>query len=401
MSTVSPLLIAPWSVDAEDLIRGALRHVYSVKIYEQATPNTLLPITVTGCTLTYDELWAPYVQGELTAVIPDAATLAKLDPRGIVRVDVYAGYVLPGGATDSHLMARCLLSKRDAVYPGDVMTLEFQGPEYIVQGRVSRHLGDGPMAIGGEWNSTTLVRDAMQNVYNSTRLANVLPWVTIDYDLDGVGDDTGWVDPGSLWGPSVGANHLDVLRDVADRVDAWFRIDELGVYRISRRRWGEPSPSHRMRIGADGTIITSADTLARDGWANVLQIRYEWTVTTEVDGVATETPKSAGALIETRGAFDAEVVGMVHVLVTRQHMVSSYTQARNAGMALLNRYSTQANALTISGVAAYWLRPEKGISVQLPVGAEQTLVVSAITFDLDAGRMDIRTRSPVPEPAKP
>jgi hypothetical protein len=399
VSTVDPALLAPWSPDAEDLIRGALRHTYVVYIYpDTAGAPAYLPVTVTSCSVTFDEFWSPYVQGTLTAVIPDAATLAKLDPRLLVVVEVRAGYILPGSVTDRHTICKCLLSRRSVDYPGEQVTLEFQGPEYIVDGTLTTVAGGGPQALapGGSWTSTTTAAAAMSNVYTSTRLGSLLTFTSLDTDPDGCGPDVGWVDPGAQWVGEFGENHLEVMRDVADRIDAWARVDEYGTFRISRRRWGTPTPAHRLRVGADGTIINSADTLARAAWANAVYLRYEWTVTTSAAGVETVTPKAASAAAYAGGKYDPDVVGMVSVSITRQHHVASSVQATSAALALLRRYSTRANALSVSAVAAYWLRPDAGVSVQLPLGAEQTLRVSAVTFDLDAGRMDVLTRNPEP-----
>jgi hypothetical protein len=403
VSTVDAGYIAPWSAEAEDLIRGALRHVYTVKIFPETTGTPVpLPVTVTSCSLTYDEFWSPYVQGTLTAVVPDSATLAALDPRKLVRVEVSAGYVLPGAVTDSHLMCRCLLSRRSVDYPGNEMTLDFQGPEYVVEGTTTTADGGGPQALaaGGSWNSNTTVAEAMAAIFDTINLGSILSFTSFDPDADGTGGRAQWIDPGQVWAGASGENHLDIARDIADRNDAWVRVDEFGVFKTTRRRWEGTATAHRMRVGADGTVITSSDTLARDDWANAAYVRYEWTVKTTSAGVETETPKSASAWCFSSGAYDPDLVGMVTVMETRQNHVATKQTAAYAAESLLKRRATRSNALTVSGVAAYWVRPEMTLAVLLPVGAEQFLVASQVVFDLDAGRMDIRTRHREPGPVR-
>jgi hypothetical protein len=392
--SVNAAEIAPWSGAAEDLIRGALRHVYAVRIFEDPWYETpvYLPITVTSCSLTYDEFWSPYVQGSLTAVIPDAATLDKLDPRLVIRVDVDAGYVLPGGITDSHLICRCALSRRSVDYPANEMTLEFQGAEYLVEKTVADSDGGGPQGLypQGYWDSGTTVASAMANTSDALTLG-AFSWVATGAD-PGTDTLTGWVDPGQQWEGKEGENYLSIIRDVADRIDGWVRIDEFGVFKMTRRPSSTPPPAHRLRVGADGTIITSNDELSREGWANWAYVTYQWTTKVTSGGVTTETDKMASGFAYLEGKYDPNNVGRVAVSDLREH-ISSDAQAQKAAESLLKRFATKGDALSVQAVAAYWLRPTDGVYITLPVGAEKKLMVSAITFDLDAGSMSIRTRT--------
>lgn len=296
-------------------------------------------------------------------------------------------------------MCRCALSRRSVDYPGDEVTLEFQGAEYLVDSTEAEAEHGGPqgLAPAGYWDASTRVDTALANTYDALSLG-AFSWVSIASDAatDAV---TGWVDPGQQWYGVQGENYLDILRDVADRIDGWVRVDELGALRMSRRQWGTPATYHRLRVGADGTIISGNDELSREGWANFAYVTYEWTTKTTTGGVTTETQRSASAFATLTDKYDPINVGRVTVADVRQH-ISSDAQAQQAANALLRRFSTKGDALTVAGVAAYWLRPGYGVAVQLPSGPEKILRVSAISFDLDTGRMDIRTRSPIPGPVK-
>lgn len=397
--SVRASFVAPWSPDAEDLIRGALGHTFRVQIYRDnplGNPD-YLPVTVTGCTLTYDEFWSPYVQGDLVAEIPDAATLAVLDPRQLVRIDVEAGYLLPGGVKDVHPMAYCYLSGRTVDYPANEMRLQFQGPEYVFDRAVAVTAAGSPIGhtSGGPWTSSTKVSEALADVVDTvrTRILSSSGDVVISGDL---GEQTGWVDPGEPWTGAAGDNPLSMGREIADRVDGWFRCDELGVFRMGQRDWTLNEASHRLRVGADGTILSSSDAASREQWANVAYVQYDWSVLTTSGGTSTAVKKSASGSASLEGsAYDAVKVGAVVVSAVRP-WASTNSQAAQAAKSLLRRHSVRSTVLQVAGVAAYWLRPPDGVDVELPVGPQLHLTVSAITFDLTTGRMDIRTRNPEP-----
>jgi hypothetical protein len=399
--SVDPDLIAPWAGAVEDLVRGALRHVYSVRIWQDtAQAPTYLPVKVTACEVSFDEFWSPYVQGSLTAVLPDDATLAKLDPRLLVVVEVSAGYVLPGGVSDSHLMCKALLSRRTVNYPANEVVLEFQGLEYAFDRAEAEEDGGGPQGLspGGYWDTNTTAAAAIGHVYQACGFSAV-SFAALRVE-EGIGGLSGWVDPGQQWTGKAGDNYLDIARDIADRVEGWLRVDEFGTLLFTGRTVGGKPASHRLRVGADGTVITVADTLSRDDWANFAYVRYEWTTKTTSGGVTTEVQKTASAWASATGAYDPVNVGKVGVSEIRQ-MMGSQVQASFAAPALLKRYLIRATSLSVQAIAAYWLRPDDGVSVALPTGPEVAYRVSAVSFNLDDGSMAIRTRTPDPGPTRP
>jgi hypothetical protein len=387
-------MISPWSPDAEELIRGSLRHTFSVRIFPDTgaiVPD--LPVKVTACTITYDEFWSPYIQGELTAEIPDAATLAALDPRLLVRVDVSAGYVLPGGALDEHPMAHCYLSSTSIDYPSNELHLAFQGAEYLFDKTIAASAAESPTwSSGGQWDSGTTVETAITSCLFAVKIDLLsLAAPHIDPYLRHVTD---WVDPAEPWVGQAGDNPMDMAREIADRIDAWFRCGDDGQFNLTPRFWLTSDPSHYLRVGADGTIISSSQGSSRGEWANRAAVRYEWQVLTTSGGVSTAVVKSARGTAELSDTpYDRSIVGAVTVRSERR-WPSSATLAKAAAAALLRRHSVRATTLQLSAIAAYWLRPPDGIRVDLPVGPQLKLNVSAISFDLVTGRMDIRTRNP-------
>lgn len=393
---------APWAAEAENLIRGALAHVFTVSVYTypynspQADPlarpiGEVLPVVVTACTVTMDEFWSPFVQGELTAEIPDEATLNKLDPRTLVRIDVSAGYVLPGGVKDVHPLAYCYLSERSVDYPANEMRLQFQGFEYLFDRDVAGTPDESPAnTSGAPWTSTTPVGYAMDDVAGAVGIDISGSDIRVTDEIYFV---AGWVDPGEPWFPQAGDNALSMAREVADRVDGWFRADELGVFRMSYRSWTIATPVHSLRVGADGTILGSSDRANRDDWANRAYVQYDWSVLTTTGGTSTAVQKTAsGAARLTGTPFDSGKVGTVTVSATRNWPATN-GQAARAAAALLRRHTVRSTSLQLSAVAAYWVRPPRGVTVELPIGGQRNLAVSAITFDLVTGRMDIRTRN--------
>lgn len=385
----------PWAEANQDLIRYAHQHTYTARLYEMTGIDEWaeIPVQVTACTITYDWTWSPYVQGQLTIVMPDDATLARLDPRKIVRVEVAAGYVLPNGITDSHTMTdACFLSHRALNQPGDTVSLQFQGLEYLFDRSVSYAVDWAPQApdysAGGSWTSTTTATYAVDATLTFLE-ARVFPLDTQLVSDSAADTATGWVDATDPWTARPGENNLDAARDIATRNDLWFRADEFGVWRLTRPTLVAET-QHVVRDGADGTVVSADDQLSREGWANVVAVQYTWSKTTTSGGKDTITAYTVLGYAQTvSGPFATDTVGFCPVYLRRDVPIA-YDQAQRTAATLLGRYLSRGTQVSVDAVAAYWLRPLDGIGIQFPGRPQTGFNVAAITYDLDEGRMSIR-----------
>jgi hypothetical protein len=270
--------------------------------------------------------------------------------------------------------------------------MAFQGAEYLFDKTIAATPAESPISPLAQWDSDTDIASAITYCLYAVNI-DLLALSAFQID-ETLGAMTGWVNPAEPWLPQAGDNPMDMARDIADRVDGWFRCDDDGQFRLTPRYWLLSDPAHYLRVGADGTIISTSQGASREEWANRAVIQYEWQVLSTSGGVSTATTKSARGTAELNGTpYDRGWVGGATVLSERR-MPSSAVLAANAAKALLRRHSVRSTSLNVSAVAAYWLRPPDGVRVDLPVGSQLKLNISAITFDLVAGRMDIRTRNP-------
>lgn len=379
---------APWAAQAETLIRESTQHVYSVRFFTSAGAE-ITGLYVTSCTVRMDEYWSPYLQATLTIVLPSPAALALLDPRLRVRVEISAGYVLPGGVSDSHLLGIGYLAQRTIEQPGNTVALEVAGAEYLVDGWVSlfqEWAFDGEVFRPTVWIETTEARDAVR------RCLDVCGAISDDndprFDYNNALRTTGWAtaDP-DPWIPLQGDPALDIARDIAGRIGGWFRCDELGVWRLTPRPVNDDKAQvvHYLRAGVDGTLIATAGTLSRAGWANAVLVHYRWG--------SGESDDAYGHAEITTGPYAVGVVGTVVHTIESPNKASA-THAYNRAASALRQLVGLGFAYTLDAVAAYWLRPTDVISLDLGVEDPQLAFVSSIAWDLDAGRMSISTRQP-------
>lgn len=391
-----------YDASVENLIRGPLEHRWSVQFYDAA--GDPIDLDVTDAEVTFDEQWWPYVQGTITAVPTSQAVLDALDPRQIVRCVISAGYVLPGRVEDVHPIAELYLTRRVVRRPDNDVVLSVQGPEYLF-GRSTELDGVTSIIDLGTWSSTTEARDAI----NSCLYAVGYPigWYPYDgsgWDYEGASRITGWsgdvywdgsqwVDEsygGSLVGPGATAGYaLDIARDIASRVDAWLRCDETGTWRCSGYPTLGSVSAHQLKVGAQGTVISSQTTMERtEDWCNTVSMHVTWQT---VDG-----PQDLwGTASVTSGPYAVDQVGIVATIIERDvtaYMPQSRIQAMAAS--LLRRALAKGRSIALDAVAAYWLRPGHTVTITLPLGPQERHLISAVTYRLTDGSMSLTTRVP-------
>jgi hypothetical protein len=384
----------PWSGECETAIRGPLEHLWSVRFFlEEFEDDTeILGVLPVGAEVTYDAGWAPYVQGTMTIVRPAAALLAALDPRKRIRVELSAGYVLPGARRDVHPMCAAYLSSRDVNHPADTVTLGFQGKEYLYRDWRAGTVDASPIPPGG-WTSTTPADVAVRAC--TAEMAFGTGLMRDQKFGDNMITDVGWVDAADPWIGQAGDEPLTMAYEIASRVAGWFYADEAGVWQL--RRIDEISIGaryHGVRPGADGTLITAADGLTRDGWANYVQVTYRWSTRAPATGTGTVTEHVAtGFATVADGPYHESLSNRVTYLSDRT-TPGTVAQAQTAARNLLRRMLDRGTDVQVESVAAYWIRVGDLIGLDLPGQGQRTLAVQAVTYRLDTGLMDIRARLP-------
>ena len=398
---------APWSGECETAIRGATEHVWSVRLFlEQFEVDTeitgLLPISAE---VTYDAGWSPYVQGSMTIVRPGKALLKSLDPRKRIRVELSAGYVLPGGVRVVHRMCVAYLSSRDVSYPADTVTLGFQGKEYLYQawaagtaedspaGPVWAMLPDpNPSGLYG-WTSTQRADDAIRLCIQVMTTGTS---AFRDQTFGALMTKTGWVDATDRWVGQAGDQPLLMAMEIAGRIGGWFYADPDGVWQL--RALDEIDVTtlgrHQVRPGADGTLVTGQDELTREGWANYVQVTYRWQTRTPATGTGTVTEHVATGYADVVEGDYADYVSNRSSYLSERTTPGTVAQAKAAARYLLTRMLDRGTDIQVESVAAYWLRVGASIDLDLPDQDQQELVVQAVTFHLDTGLMNLRTRLP-------
>jgi hypothetical protein len=370
----------PWDGSLETLIRESTQYVYAVNLFTYAGAE-ITGLYVTSCTVRMDEYWTPYLQATVTIVLPSAATLALLDPRLRVRVEITAGYVLPGGLIDSHLLGIGYLARRTIDQPDNEVTLEVAGHEYLYEDWRDLTGNDWYPAV---WNATTPARAGVHDCLSACKaVVDTTGWAFTE-----AMQDTGWADdPPDVWLPGQGDPALAFARDIAGRVEGWFRCDELGVWRLTPRPAdaGGAEIVHYLRTGVDGTLISSAGTLSREGWANAVLVKYSWP----------PSNYAFGSSQIASGPYAVSTVGTV-VRSYEYPWKGSGTNATKRARAAVRQLVGLGFAYTVDAVAAYWVRPTDVVSLDLGVEAPALAFVSSIAWDLDAGRMSLTTRQPMP-----
>lgn len=357
---MSTLAASAYADDTAGLLTRSLSHVVTARIV--IAGGETITLDVQGWRLSIDERRAPRFVANIDARVPtDAAQLLRIDPRTGARLELDVGYTRPGGTVDVHTIANLMLRRRPVTRPDDVMALEAHSDESLII--------DGSPVVGAAFTnaSTTGAITAV--------LAAVIPAVAPVV--------TTAVGPAITQGPYE--DRWDLALDLADRIGARLYDDGLRTWRI------DPAPvlgtsALDLAVGANGTITASQATIDRDGWANVVLLRYRWRDTSDVEHTIVAVRRV------TTGAY-AATVGNSKIVVVEREVATTQTEANAAAAALVARYVTRGRSLTVSAVSAYWLRPGDTVNVTLPSGPTEQHLVVAVDFT-DDGLMQVTTRLP-------
>lgn len=351
---------APFQDDTPDIIADSHRQIIRARATHPdfTTPIQLDPIT---WRISLDETRTPRVTATLEVPL-DTATVALLDPRTGVRVEIDAGYLRPDGTEDvAHRLFDLSLRRARRDRPGDRLTITAYGDESLV-------IDASPAVTGTVTGVThaaaiqTLVRQAITPGPRFTVTATGDP-VTVEPVLD-------------RW---------DTIEDLADRLDA-------DVYDRGDRTWViEPrpvlatTPTHALTAGHGGTIVADSETTTRDEWANYVLTINRWRDAADVDHEIRATAYVS------QGAFAVDGPAGRRIERIEREVPTTQAAANLAAAAILRRTLTRAHTRTATALAAWWVRPGHTVTVN-----DTAELVSAVEFT-DDGLMRVATRRPVGE----
>lgn len=353
---------APWSADTPELLTADLTHIARARLV--MPDGEIVPLELETGSVSFDETRAPRVTANLSCRVPtDAALLGRIDPRTGARLIVEAGYLRPGGVEDVQTLVDLGLRDRQVSRPDDRMALEGASDEAIV-------IDNAPSA-------TLTVNTATTTAGITYILGLVLasPTVTITAPT---GPAVNQTDPaGDKW---------STMADLADRIEA--RVFDNGL-----REWRvEPAPVLaepvvQLKVGDGGTVTATDSVLSRDGFANRVFLTYEW----HDAGGTRQRVVSVRSV--TSGPY-AAVLGNVLTHDERRDVPATQTQADAAATALVKRTVTRGRSFSLRAVSAYWLRPGHTAAITPVLGDPEGHLVTAVSFDLATGLMNVQTRLP-------
>lgn len=327
-------------------------------------------VDVESASLTFDESQSPHVTFEATCRTPETqSVLDALDPRTFPRVRVSLGYRYPGGQLDLPELVNLSLSSRTVTRPDNQMRVYAESDEVIV-GETGRTTD---WNFGATFNPAAVVRDLLQagSPGSTVLLEASRPSVTEDEALIVRGGD----------------DLMAAAAEIADRgADLWVYDDGTRTFHIAERpRLG--SVAAALQVGANGTIIRSETTMARDQWANAVLVRHTWTTSSGTEAIRT------GYAQTTSGPYAVATVGRKMLVIDRRRPASA-ASAKAAAASVLKRVLSRGRSFDLDAHAAYWLRPGHTVTVQLPAGEQERHLVSRVRFDIPTGRMSVATRLP-------
>lgn len=362
----------------------------------RAQAQTGLVLDVKEFSMTLDESWSPYAQGEITIANPGPAGLDQLDARKSARVSITVQQDFGASDPVSDLTAAWAGKKasdittlwagkkvrditaehyqpwnsfgvrvpttrtfdlgvrgRPLVHKDNTISLKVMSDEMLMQDYALVDLKPYTPAA-------TSVRQLVQAVL--ARLGAYLEQGTADGTVNAAS---------STWLPGVSA--WDYLAPLVQQAGLRLWCDE-------NRRWyltdSTLSAPGTVTLSEGVTIVDATDDVNRDGeWYDAVVITYEWTDPT------TNTQQTAYDIASVPG-------------YSRVHALSYKTPYPGPGAAgrVLARDLARGRVQEVSAVSDYTVTPTQALALNLPDTDTQSGYVSAVTWRLPDAEMSVRSR---------
>lgn len=315
--------------------------------YTLTVSGALLPIT--SGTVTLDETWSPYAQADVTIDLPDAATLAQLDPRrgGRALLTLAARYGAPAPVSDltalwgaqplsaitaawAGLNLRTITAQLSDPYNADghrdssVRTLDLG----VVERTIDRRAGTVRLALASD---EYLAQDYRPTSTTLPPTTSVRSCVSVALARIGAALEPGTADAtvsadAVLW--EVGTSAWDYAHSLVDAAGLRLACDE-------RRRWTlaeplDPATSPGVYVVRVESAHELEEMLSREAWATCVIVTYRW----EVNGVRQVQHDVAGSgsrvmQLEVDRAFPR--AGAAAAILARVRARGSLVRARQIG----------------------------------------------------------------------
>jgi hypothetical protein len=367
---------APWSDEWPSRIAsGPVRPVLQLAATEGTFP-TATYLQAESVSVTMDEAYVPHVQARASASIPDADTLASLDPRSGVRLRIATGYGAPGIDEDVHELVDAGLRTRSSIRPNGTIDLTAASDEALVD--------DG---IVGSAEDAGFNRTGVNEYVSSVLTAAFSTTQTISTEYP------------AAYRPDLVSEPMDIyqspmprLTELLDPVDGALFCGPDRVWYLRPRRTVASTPVVVLRTGPGGTVIRIDAGVSRepaDGWYNEVLIHYQWP--------ETETRPAgevAGYALVSDGPYAAIGANRRTMTLSRNYYATK-ANADQAAAAILRRSFTRGRTMRITAPALPWLRPGDTIGyAEGPSGDIDRLLLSAVTFEWPASTMTLTLRRP-------
>jgi len=365
-----------YSAAAPDWLKESLwHHATATAVLVPYAPRVL---DLEDITLTFAEDWSPHIQADM--VVPagyDAELFDMLDPQKRVKILVEAGYTYPDGTTDVHQMAELYLLTRPVRRPDNTMALTAASGESLTQG-----------AKLDPWTAWVPDRSGLTEFVTWAATYGLYPEVPVITSVVGSGFGAAALADLPV---EAGMDLWSLISEAASRTGAWVYADG-SRWIITRSPSDTGTIAHTVTTGPDGTVFSSDSQLSRDGFANSCVIKYRWKTGT-TDHLIHGYARING------GPYAPEAAGRMGDSIERAGPITP-AAANQAAAARLANLATRGRSLLIEAHAAYWLRPSNTITVQLPTGPPENVLVRSVTFAPLAGTMNITTRQALNVPMK-
>lgn len=354
-----------------ELLPHPLGHLSTVTAHPLKGPAVPLAVRRDSLEVTFSEDWAPFAQIKCELPADTDAPLDLLDPRLNCRLSVAAGYAYPNGREEVLPLADVGLRERPVRRPDDVVALTAASDEARAQDYRIMHTAAFPR---------TGVNEAVRWLLGFA-LAPDVPVLVSDFADGTKAAGLAEIEAG------IGDDVWSILDDVAARAGVRIWCDETRTWRIANRPANAGLTSLELTVGKDGTILKSETRLTREEWFNAAVLRYRWKTVAGVEQVR------HGRALVSSGPHAVQTVG-AKVYFDEIERPVSQSAADAAAASKLRTLTSRGRSLHLTAGAAYWLRPNHTIRVQLPTGAPEKHLVQSVTFRPHTGDMDIVTRQP-------
>lgn len=371
-------IYAPYRDDVEEQHRYSIRHSYSAIAYPPY--GDPIELDVEDCTITFDVAWNPYLQGDLICkIIEDQETLDALEPRKGCRVHVYMGYVYDGFVKDVNLMADLHIRTRTIDRPSNTIRLSLANDEALAEDY--KRLAWGPHAPLTGINEFVKFHADRASIPVTATVVSDFPALYGASELAGMVQD-------------VGQDSMSMILDAAERLNCVVHVDGDRVWRIRKKSEYAGATALKLTTGASGTILDASTELTRGetegrGFHNAVTLKYMWKDSGGVDRVV------FGNAVVSSGAYAATAVGYNVFYEERKYPIASSALANAAASNVLKSIVGRGHQMSITAHAAYWLRPGHTVTVQLPTGDQQRMLVRSVSFKPVSGTMSLNLNQPI------